>query len=119
MIFSPILYRKRQRKSRTFGKFGWNFLNSANDGKKKQKGQAILIILGGEESGLLGIGEEPAFHQNGGTIQLMEEIWGIECDTAPDTVTVHIGRLRKRFEHFTEFEIENIRGLGYKAVKRV
>lgn len=52
-------------------------------------------------------------------IQLMEEIWGIECDTAPDTVTVHIGRLRKRFEHFSEFEIENIRGLGYKAVKRV
>ena len=52
-------------------------------------------------------------------IQLMDEIWGLECDTAPDTVTVHIGRLRKRFENYTEFEIENIRGLGYKAVKRV
>ena len=52
-------------------------------------------------------------------IQLMDEIWGVECDTVPETVTVHIGRLRKRFEGWGEFEIENIRGLGYKAVKRV
>ena len=52
-------------------------------------------------------------------IQLMDEIWGVECDTTPETVTVHIGRLRKRLEAITEFEIENIRGLGYKAVKRV
>ena len=36
-----------------------------------------------------------------------------------DTVTVHIGRLRKRFEGWGEFEIENIRGLGYKAVRRI
>ncbi len=52
-------------------------------------------------------------------IQLMDEIWGVDCDTAPDTVTVHIGRLRKRFESFPEFEIENIRGLGYKATRKV
>ena len=52
-------------------------------------------------------------------IQLMDEIWGVECETNPETVTVHIGRLRKRFEGWEEFEIENIRGLGYKAVKRV
>ena len=52
-------------------------------------------------------------------IQLMDEIWGIECDTVPETVTVHIGRLRKRFEGWEEFEIENIRGLGYKAVKKI
>ena len=51
-------------------------------------------------------------------IQLMDEIWGVDCDTTPETVTVHIGRLRKRFEDFSEFEIENIRGLGYKAVKK-
>ena len=49
-------------------------------------------------------------------IQLMDEIWGVECETAPETVTVHIGRIRKRFEHFTEFEIVSVRGLGYKAV---
>ena len=51
-------------------------------------------------------------------IQLMDEIWGMDCDTAWETVTVHISRLRKRFENFDEFEIQSIRGLGYKAVKR-
>ena len=52
-------------------------------------------------------------------IQLMDEIWGVECDTGLETVTVHIGRLRKRFEKWSEFSIESIRGLGYKAVKKV
>ena len=51
-------------------------------------------------------------------IQLMDEIWGVDCDTGLETVTVHIGRLRKRFEGWEEFQIENIRGLGYKGVKR-
>lgn len=52
-------------------------------------------------------------------IQLMDEIWGADSDTGWETVTVHIGRLRKRFEGFPEFEIESVRGLGYKAVKKV
>ena len=52
-------------------------------------------------------------------IQLMDEIWGAESDTGWETVTVHIGRLRKRFEGWDEFEIESVRGLGYKAVKKV
>lgn len=52
-------------------------------------------------------------------IQLMDEIWGPECDTGWETVTVHIGRLRKRFEGWDEFEIVNVRGIGYKAVRRV
>ena len=51
-------------------------------------------------------------------IQLMDEIWGAESDTGWETVTVHIGRLRKRFEDWQEFEIESVRGLGYKAVKK-
>ena len=50
-------------------------------------------------------------------IQLMDEIWGTESDTGWETVTVHIGRLRKRFEGWEEFELQSIRGLGYKAVK--
>ena len=50
-------------------------------------------------------------------IQLMDEIWGMESDSGWETVTVHIGRLRKRFEGWEEFEIESVRGLGYKAVK--
>ena len=52
-------------------------------------------------------------------IQLMDEIWGSESDTGWETVTVHIGRLRKRFEDWGEFEIVSVRGLGYKAVKKV
>lgn len=52
-------------------------------------------------------------------IQLMDEVWGAESESGWETVTVHIGRLRKRFEHFPEFSIESVRGLGYKAVKKV
>ena len=52
-------------------------------------------------------------------IQLMDEIWGANSETGWETVTVHIGRLRKKFEGWEEFEIQSIRGLGYKAVKKV
>ena len=52
-------------------------------------------------------------------IQLMDEIWGAESNTGWETVTVHIGRLRRRFEGWEEFEIESVRGLGYKAVKKI
>lgn len=51
-------------------------------------------------------------------IQLMDEIWGTDSETGWETVTVHVGRLRKRFEDWDEFEIESVRGLGYKAVKK-
>ena len=50
-------------------------------------------------------------------IQLMDEIWGSNSETGWETVTVHIGKLRKRFENWDEFHIESVRGLGYKAVK--
>ena len=50
-------------------------------------------------------------------IQLMDEIWGAESETGWETVTVHIGRLRKRFEGWNAFSIESVRGLGYRAVK--
>ena len=52
-------------------------------------------------------------------IQLMDEIWGVESETGWETLTVHIGRLRKRFEGWDEFEIESVRGLGYRAVKHI
>ena len=52
-------------------------------------------------------------------IQLMDEIWGTDSETGWETVTVHVGRLRKRFEGWEEFEIVAVRGLGYKAVKKV
>ena len=52
-------------------------------------------------------------------IQLMDEIWGNDSESGWETVTVHIGRLRKRFEGWEEFEIESVRGFGYKAVKKI
>ncbi len=52
-------------------------------------------------------------------IQLMDEIWGADSETGWETVTVHVGRLRRRFEGWDEFSIESVRGLGYKAVKHI
>ncbi len=49
-------------------------------------------------------------------LQLMDEIWGMESNTVDTTVNVHITRLRRRFEEWSEFEIVAIRGIGYKAV---
>jgi len=50
-------------------------------------------------------------------MQLMDEIWGLDSDSDEHTVSVHIGRLRERFDTWPEFSIETVRGLGYKAVK--
>ena len=47
---------------------------------------------------------------------LMDEIWGYESETDSRTVDVHIKRLREKFADTPDFEIETIRGLGYKAV---
>ena len=52
-------------------------------------------------------------------MQLMDEIWGLESDTGDHTINVHINRLRERFEGWQEFEIVTVRGLGYKAEKKV
>lgn len=52
-------------------------------------------------------------------IQLMDEIWGMESESTDTTVNVHINRLRRRFEHYPEFELVAVRGLGYKAVKTI
>lgn len=52
-------------------------------------------------------------------VELMDEIWGYESTTDDTTLNVHINRLRKKFENYNEFEIKAVRGLGYKAVKKV
>ncbi|MBV7389273.1 MULTISPECIES: response regulator transcription factor [Enterococcus] len=48
--------------------------------------------------------------------QLMDEIWGMDSDSDERTIDVHIKRLRNRFANNSDFSIETIRGLGYKAV---
>jgi DNA-binding response OmpR family regulator len=51
--------------------------------------------------------------------QLMDEIWGMDSNADERTVDVHIKRLREKFEDCGEFEIVTVRGLGYKAERRV
>lgn len=51
--------------------------------------------------------------------QLMDEIWGMFSETDERTVNTHINRLRDRFAGCPDFEIVTVRGLGYKAVKKV
>ena len=50
--------------------------------------------------------------------QIMDDIWGLDSETDPHTVDVHIGRLRERFRDDPDFEIVTMRGLGYKVVKK-
>ncbi|MGI6006774.1 MAG: response regulator transcription factor [Ruminococcus sp.] len=50
--------------------------------------------------------------------QIMDDIWGIDTETDPHTVDVHIGRLRERFRDSGDFEIITMRGIGYKVVKK-
>ena len=51
--------------------------------------------------------------------QLMDEIWDMDSESDERTVDVHINRLRERFRENPDFEIVTVRGLGYKAVKKV
>lgn len=50
--------------------------------------------------------------------QLMDEIWGYDSETDAHTIDVHIARLRDKLKPFRDFEIQTIRGLGYKVVRR-
>lgn len=47
--------------------------------------------------------------------QLMDQIWGLDSQTDERTIDVHIKRLRDRFPNHPDFQIQTIRGLGYKA----
>ena len=49
--------------------------------------------------------------------QIMDEICGMDTESDPHTLDVHISRIRERFKENAEFEIKTIRGLGYKVVK--
>lgn len=51
-------------------------------------------------------------------LQLMDEIWGLESETDDHTLNVHVNRLRDKLRDWHEIEIETVRGLGYKAVKK-
>ena len=52
-------------------------------------------------------------------LELLDEIWGMDSESDDKTVNVHINRLRTRFYDWPEFEIQTVRGIGYRAVKKV
>ncbi|RJE86391.1 DNA-binding response regulator [Paenibacillus sp. 1011MAR3C5] len=52
-------------------------------------------------------------------LQLIDEVWGLETETDEHSLNVHINRLRDKFRNNPDFEIVTVRGLGYKAVRRV
>ena len=47
--------------------------------------------------------------------QLIEAVWGANCESDERTVDVHIGRLREHLADVSDFEIETVRGLGYRV----
>lgn len=49
-------------------------------------------------------------------MQLLDEIWGWDTGSAEATVNVHVNRLRTRFAGWEDFQIETVRGIGYRAV---
>lgn len=48
-------------------------------------------------------------------MQLLDDIWGWDTESAENTVNVHINRLRNRFKEWDDFSIQTVRGLGYRA----
>lgn len=46
--------------------------------------------------------------------QLIDQIWGLDYTGDDRTVDVHIKRLRERFATTPDFQIETVRGLGYR-----
>lgn len=49
-------------------------------------------------------------------MQLMDEFWDADSDTAPRAVDVYMTKLRAKLADCTDFEIKTVHGLGYKAV---
>ncbi len=48
--------------------------------------------------------------------QLMDELWGYDSETDVRTVDVHVNRIRDRYRDIPYFEIQTVRGLGYKGM---
>lgn len=49
-------------------------------------------------------------------MQLMDEFWDADSDTAPRAVDVYMTKLRAKLSECDDFEIKTVHGLGYKAV---
>ena len=49
-------------------------------------------------------------------LQLMDEFWDADTETAPRAVDVYMTKLRQKLSECDAFEIVTVHGLGYKAV---
>ena len=49
-------------------------------------------------------------------LQLMDEFWDADTNTAPRAVDVYMTKLRTKLSACDDFEIVTVHGLGYKAV---
>ena len=49
-------------------------------------------------------------------MQLMDEFWDADSETAPRAVDVYMTKLRSKLSQCEDFEIKTVHGLGYKAV---
>lgn len=49
-------------------------------------------------------------------MQLMDEFWDADTETAPRAVDVYMTKLRQKLAECDDFEIKTVHGLGYKAV---
>jgi len=49
-------------------------------------------------------------------MQLMDEFWDADTETAPRAVDVYMTKLRSKLSNCEDFEIKTVHGLGYKVV---
>ncbi len=47
--------------------------------------------------------------------ELMDKVWGYDSQTEYDTIKTYISKLRNKLSECREFELQSLRGLGYKA----
>lgn len=51
-------------------------------------------------------------------MQLLDDLWGWDTQSSESTVNVHVNRLRTRFADWDDFEIQTVRGIGYRGAVR-
>lgn len=83
----------------------YNKLSTSRDGKDYQLTQKEFYLL----YKLISMPDTIFTRQ-----ELIEEIWGLENESDYRTIDVHIKRIREKLKVVPEFEIETIRGVGYK-----
>ena len=49
-------------------------------------------------------------------MQLMDEFWDVDTESAPRAVDVYMTKLRQKLSGCSDFELVTVHGLGYKAV---